>query len=93
MKKIVWTDVAIDDLQNIHAYIARDSETYAQALILEIFNAVERLEPFPKSGRIVPEFKKEDTRELLFGNYRVIYDTAGSTIRRLAVIHGARLLK
>ncbi len=92
MKRIVWTETAVSDLDNIYSYVAKDSKTYARVTILEFFEKVEQLEFFPKSGRVVPEFKKENTRELLINNYRIIYDISGSTIKILTIIHGARLL-
>lgn len=88
--KIIWTEPAIADLEAIKTYIARDSEIYANAVILEIFEATERLETFPRSGRIVPEFNESDTREVIVGNYRVIYDISGESVRILTVLHGAR---
>jgi ABC-type cobalamin/Fe3+-siderophores transport system ATPase subunit len=44
MTRIVWTDPALVDLENVRAYIARDAEVYANALVLEIVEAVERLD-------------------------------------------------
>ena len=93
MKRIFWTDVAVADLQNIRSYISRDSETYAQGLMLEIFNSIEQAKSFPKMGRVVPEFKKEDTREIIVGNYRIIYEITASSLRILTVLHGAQLLR
>ena len=93
MNKIVWTDVAVADLKNIRDHISKDSHVYSRAFLLVIFNSVEQLERFPKSGRMVPEFKRANTRELLVGTYRVIYDVTGSIVRILTVIHGSRLLK
>ena len=90
MKNVVWTAPAVDDLESIRDYIARDSEVYANAMLLEIFEAVDRLESFPCSGRVVLELEDENTRELIVDNYRVIYDLSGSTIRILTVLHGAR---
>ena len=37
-----------------------------------VFEAVKRLEIFPRSGRIVPEIGQEDIREILFGSYRIV---------------------
>ena len=93
MTKIIWTEPALLDLDGIHAYIARDSEVYANGLILEILHSVDQLEQFPKSGRIVPEFNEENTRELVIGNYRVVYDIVKSQIQILTVLHGARLFR
>lgn len=91
MTRIAWTEPAVSDLNSIHSYIARDAEVYADAVIEEIFDAVDRLISFPKSGRIVPELDDSNTREVIVGNYRVIYDTSGEDVRILSVLHGARL--
>lgn len=66
---------------------------YADALILEFFNAVDQLEHFPESGRIVPERDEENTRELIVGNYRIVYDIVDLKIRILGVLHGARFFQ
>lgn len=90
MTMVVWTDPAVGDLDSIHEYIARDTEVYADAMLQEIFDAVDRLENFPLSGRVVPELNDESTREVIVGSYRVIYDISDETIRILSVLHGAR---
>ena len=91
MTHIAWTEPAVSDLDSIHAYIARDAEVYADAVIFEIFDSVDRLAHFPHSGRIVPEMEDDNTREVIVGNYRVIYDTSDESVRILSVLHGARL--
>ena len=88
--KIVWTEPAVTDLEAIRTYIARDAETYANAVIFDIFEATDRLERFPESGRVVPELDDSQTREIIVGNYRVIYDISGDVVRILTVLHGAR---
>jgi plasmid stabilization system protein ParE len=67
--KIRWTDPAIESLRNLHGYIAKDSEVYASNFIQRIVLAVEKLEVFPRLGRVVPEAEEEATRELLYQNY------------------------
>ena len=54
MVKVVWTDNAILNLNDIGNYIARDSERYAKIVVQELFFSTEILESHPKSGRIVP---------------------------------------
>jgi plasmid stabilization system protein ParE len=44
----------------------------------------------PYSGRIVPEFEKENVREVIEGAYRIIYCIKPEQIDVLAVIHGSR---
>ena len=50
--KIVWTAPAVDDLRELHAYIARDSETYASGFVERITIAAERLIEHPNLGRL-----------------------------------------
>jgi len=88
--KILWTDPAIDDLQAIRDYIARDSELYADDFVLEIISATERLESFPELGRVTPEADAKEIRELLFGNYRIIYRIHRDSIQILTVVNGSR---
>ena len=56
MVKVIWTEIAMEDLRTIHTYISKDSQHYADRFIEKIINRVAQLENFPKSGRIVPEF-------------------------------------
>ena len=90
MTKIVWTDPAIGDLDAIHEYISRDAEIYADAVITDIIEAVDRLELFPESGRIVPEFGDKTIREIITKNYRIVYNVSGEEIIILTVLHGSQ---
>jgi toxin ParE1/3/4 len=47
---------------------------------------------FPMSGRVVPEYDRNDVRELIERPYRVIYRIKRDQIEVLAVIHGAQQL-
>jgi toxin ParE1/3/4 len=73
MVKIIWTDLAIEDLRSIHNYISKDSPFYANRFIEKLLFRVEQLKNYPKSGRKVPEIGDECIRELIEGNYRIIY--------------------
>jgi toxin ParE1/3/4 len=70
---MIWTTPALTDAEAIRDYIARDSPRYAADLMARIVGAVERLAQFPESGRKVPELDRPDVRELIVGNYRVVY--------------------
>jgi addiction module RelE/StbE family toxin len=93
MVKVVWTDLAIADLKSIHEYISRDSKFYADRFIDKLINRVDQLENYSLSGRVVPEFGKEDIRELIEGNYRIIFRVNANHIGIVRVHHSARLLK
>ena len=90
MTAVVWTEPAVADLNSIHSYIAHDAEIYADAQIQAIFEAADRLERFPRSGRVVPELEDEATREFIVGTFRVIYHVTGETVRILTVLHCAQ---
>lgn len=55
------------------AYIARDKPIAAENFRREVFRRVGLLADFPRLGRVVPEFCDPNRRELLYGNYRLIY--------------------
>ena len=90
MKKLVWSEPALDDLQNIFDYIANDSENYASLFVNGLIDCAERLIDFPQLGRAVPEYKRKDIREILFETYRIIYQLEKDSISILTVIHGKR---
>ena len=52
---ILWTEPAVNDLEAIHSFIARDSELYASGFIEKILISVEKLVDLPHIGRKVPE--------------------------------------
>jgi len=91
---LVWTRPALDGLLEITHYIMVDNPSAARAFADKIKAKVGRLRTFPESGRVVPEFPASDLREVLIGDYRVIYRflKTKQTVQVLAVYHGARLL-
>ena len=92
MASIRWTDQAAADLEAIAEYIARDSPHYASLFCLNVLKKIERLERFPMLGRVVPETDDPAIRELLFGNYRIIYRVEKEVVELLSIYHGSRLL-
>jgi addiction module RelE/StbE family toxin len=93
MVAIIWTEFALEDLRIIHEYISKDSKRYADRFVEKLIDRVDQLEGFPKSGRVVPEFNSELIRELIEGNYRIIYKISPSQIAIVRVHHAARQLK
>src|SRR5258706_10558214 len=94
MAKLRWNKIALDDLEQIAEYIAKDSERYAARTVQKIFDRAEILKASPYGGRKVPEMNYENIRELIEGNYRIIYEIhSKDDIEILTVFHGARLLQ
>ena len=93
MPELVWTRQAVQDVEDIKSYIGRASPRYAALVAERIVGSVERLHEFPSSGRVVPEFSRDDVREVIWGNYRVVYRIRTNSVDVLTVYHGARLLR
>jgi len=90
--KLEWTSPAIDDLEAIIEFISRDSPYHAKAFAQEMVQRIEYLLRFPQIGRLVPEYDRNDIRELRFQNYRIIYHVEKDRILVLTIIHGKREL-
>ncbi len=71
--KLEWSPLAIERVLEIAQYIALDKPSVAQEWAVDVFNCVEKLKIHPKLGRMVPEIKDDDYRELIHGNYRIVY--------------------
>lgn len=92
MVEVKWTLQASEDLDSIALFIAKDSPQYARLFVTDVFQAVERLGKYPQSGRIFPELNDPALREVILGNYRLVYRFNAKLIELLTVYHGARLL-
>ena len=73
MVKVVWTDNALADLDDIGAFIQRESIRYAQLTVSTLFEAVDILETQPLVGKKLKEFKDPRLRQLIRGSYRIVY--------------------
>jgi len=56
MVQVIWTDAALQDLNDIGDFIAKDSVRYSEITVINLFEAVDILENHPRSGVITPEF-------------------------------------
>ena len=78
---------------NLSTNISKDSKGYADKFIDKMVSRVGQLETFPKSGRVVPEFNTETIRELIEGNYRIVYRINPDYVGIVRIHHSARQLK
>lgn len=91
MTLVRWTDQAAEDLEAIREFIERDSPRYGRLVAERLFDATQRLELFPLSGRAVPELGRDDVREMIIGDYRIVYRLKGETAVLLTVFRSSRL--
>ena len=90
--KIIWSPLAIDRASEIAEYIAVDKPSAADKWITAIFLKVAKLASSPEIGRVVPEIKDEQFRELTYGNYRIIYRIEKKQVSILTIRHGKQIL-
>ena len=93
MVKVVWTQRALSDLEDIGDYISKDSTKYAKLTLEKIVDTASLISINPFLGRGIPETTDKSIREIIKGNYRVIYQIRNeSSVFILTVFHTARLL-
>jgi addiction module RelE/StbE family toxin len=93
MVTLHWTPQAIDDLKAIFQYISHDSRPTAKLFVEKIYYRVDQLRHFPLSGRVVPEIERDDIRELIYKNYRIVYQAMNKDhIRIITVFHSSKNL-
>ncbi len=90
--KIIWSPLAIDRASEIAEYIAQDKPSAAEKWINTVFLKVEQLKSSPEIGRVVPEIRNDQFRELIYGNYRIIYRIEKKQISILTIRHGKQIL-
>lgn len=77
-------------MRAIRDYIDSRSPGAARRFCTELYESSDRLRLFPRSGQVVPEFGLEHVREILFGDYRIVYQVSEGACYIMAVIHGSR---
>jgi toxin ParE1/3/4 len=92
MARLIWSPRAVRDLDDVCDYIARTSDRYARAFAEQVTTLVESIPQQPCLGAVVPEYDRDDLRERLVQNYRVIYRLRGEDVEIVSICHGARLL-
>ena len=91
--RLRWTERATNQLIGIHDYTAQSSPEFAVAVAERIFaRPYPQLIDFPWSGSVVPEYSREDIREVFSDSYRLIHQVLPHEVRVLAVIHGSMTL-
>lgn len=90
--KVHWTDRAKARLRLIHDYISEESPQTALLVVDRITTRSMQLNELPNSGRKVPEFQRNEIREILERPYRIIYKIKSDQIDILTVMHYRQIL-
>jgi toxin ParE1/3/4 len=93
MAQIIWASKALYDLESLLAYIAKESSVAAGRFAEKIIHRVDLLAHHPCLGSYIAEDDTRTYRQIIQGNYRVIYRTDGNKVFVVAIHHAARLLE
>lgn len=85
MLNVKWSDITLQRIYEIADYIAKEAPQAAIKWTEELFEQEKIIRELPFAGRMVPEVRNENVRELLVGNYRLIYKVFKKDIYILTV--------
>ena len=89
--KLQWTETAKNDLIAIRGYIAADNATAAKSWLEQLKTKARDIVLSPLAGRKVPELSRDDIREIIAGNYRIVYQVQSKRVLILTVFESHRL--
>ncbi|HAB79068.1 MAG TPA: plasmid stabilization protein [Glaciecola sp.] len=93
MAEIIWTNPALDDINDIAEYIALSNLLSAKKLVSKIFDKVERLEMLPESGKKPIELTSLNYREVIVNPCRIFYKIDNDKVYILHVMRQERDLR
>ena len=93
MARLIWTEPALLDLDEIAEYIALDDSVAASRYVQKVFDRVERLQAHPKSGKRPPELARTPYREVVVAPCRIFYRIERDAVYILYVMRSERLLR
>ncbi len=91
--KVVWSNIAENDLKNIIEYIADDSPSNAFKIFKNIKQKASKLFTVPERGRIIPELRDQGIlhyRELIIPPWRIRYRISENRAYVLSVLDSRR---
>lgn len=95
--KIILTQGAKDDIEDIYTYIAQnDGQLRANGIVEQLLETISTLKNMPNKGSIPKELQEigiADYRQTLFKIYRIIYEIQESEIIIMLIADGRRDMK
>jgi len=89
--KARFTPTGRSQFLGVLSYIQRENPQAAVEFRRRAEKVLRRLERFPTSGKVIPEFPELPYREVIIAPYRFFYRVEGKIVWVVAVWHGAQL--
>ena len=93
MARIIWTESALQDLDQIADYISLDKPTAASRFVQRVFQGVEQLASHPKSGSIPNELNGTPYRQLVIPPVRIFYREQDDKVFIIYIMRGERFFR
>lgn len=93
MARLVWTEPALQDLEEIADYIALDKPSAAARFVHRVFAKVESLRKFPLIGSVPAEIADLPYRQLIVSPCRIFYRIEGKRVYIVHIMRGERMLR
>jgi plasmid stabilization system protein ParE len=90
--EMIFTERFLDRVEECSDYIALDNIPKAVTWAEDVFSNCDKLQSNPNMGRIVPELRRPEIRELIHGNYRLIHEVKTSQVDILTIWHTSQQL-
>lgn len=90
---VTWSQEALDEVARLATRLRETAPTFETRFLERVFEAIERIAQFPESGRIVPELRHRQVREVIIRPCRPRYTIGADRIVIHAVFHGAMSLE
>jgi plasmid stabilization system protein ParE len=91
--RVLWTEQALSRLAESEDFVSTDNPATAVKLTSRLVDRGESLARLSHRGRRLPEMPSSPLRELVEGNYRIVYRIKRNTIEILTVFEGHRRLR
>jgi toxin ParE1/3/4 len=90
--KVAWSETAARRLEEIRRFVSLENPRASEALVLRLVDRGASLSRLPGRGRAVPELPEAGLRELIEGNYRIVYRVGPGMVEIVTVFEAHRLL-
>jgi toxin ParE1/3/4 len=93
MDRIIWTEPALQYLDEIADYISLDKPAAASKFVQRVFERIEQLTTYPKSGSVPAELKETPYRQLVILPARIFYREQDDVVYIVYIMRGERLFR
>ena len=93
MARLIWTEPALQDLEQIADYIALDNVSAAKKLVCKVFEKADLLQDFPEMCPCPHDLPDSRYRHLLVRPLRIFYRVDGDAVLIVYVMRSEKMLR